>query len=298
MKILVSGSTGLVGSHLVPVLKSDGHEVVPLTRSSSDAANSNSVIWDVAEGTIEREKLTGFDAVVHLAGEPIAERRWNDEKKARIRDSRVKGTRLLSEALAELETPPRVMVSASAIGYYGDRGDDVLTEESGTGETYLSKVCWEWEAAADPARSAGIRVVHPRIGVVLSTEGGALNKMLTPFKLCVGGVVGSGKQYWSWIALDDLVGVIRFALTEERLTGPVNAVAPNPPTNREFTKMLGKVLGRPTIFPLPAFAARIALGETADELLLSSARVVPKRLQDAGYQFRHPELEEALRSIL
>jgi len=235
---------------------------------------------------------------VHLAGEPIAEGRWTQEKKRRILESRVKGTRLIAETLAKLNEKPRVLVSASAIGFYGDRGDEVLLEESASGEDFLSEVCREWEKATLAASQAGIRVVHLRIGIVLSAEGGALAKMLTPFKLGVGGRVGGGRQYMSWITLDDLVGVIRRALADESLRGPVNAVAPQAVTNEEFTKALGRVLGRPTFLPVPAFAARLAFGEMADALLLSSARVEPARLKEAGYEFSQTEVEGALRHVL
>jgi uncharacterized protein (TIGR01777 family) len=235
---------------------------------------------------------------VHLAGENIAKGRWNARKKARIRDSRVNGTRLLSEALTRLSKPPAVMVCASAIGYYGDRGDEVLREESASGSGFLAEVCRQWEAAAEPARKRGIRVVHLRIGVVLSPEGGALAQMLFPFRMGLGGKLGSGRQYFSWIAIDDLVTVIAHALTNDTLQGPVNAVAPHPVTNLEFTRTLGRVLARPTLFPMPALAARLAFGEMADELLLSSARVEPTRLLATAYQFRHPQLEGALRHLL
>ena len=225
-------------------------------------------------------------------------RRWNAAQKTRIRDSRTQGTRLLCEALAGLENPPAVFVCASAIGYYGDRGDETLDESSNAGDGFLADVCREWEAACEPARAKGIRVVNLRTGVVLSPCGGALQKMLLPFKLGVGGVVGDGKQHWSWIAIDDLIGAIHHALTHEELSGPVNVVAPHPATNRQFTKVLGKVLRRPTIFPLPAFAARLVLGEMADSLLLASARVLPKQLQETGFDFRFADLEDALRHLL
>lgn len=297
MRILVSGSTGLIGSGLVSELSAAGHEVVRLVRGDP-AEREREIRWDPAAGQIDRESLNGLDAAVHLAGENIAAGRWTAAQKARIRDSRVNGTRLLCEALAECEDRPRVLVCASAIGYYGDRGDEVLDETSPSGEGFLAEVCRQWEAAADPAREKGIRVVHLRTGVVLSGEGGALQKMLTPFKLGVGGVVGSGTQYWSWVARDDVAGAIHHAITHEELSGPVNATAPHPVTNREFTKTLGRVLHRPTIFPMPAFAAKLMLGEMADELLLASTRVLPRRLQDSGFEFRHPELEEALRHAL
>jgi len=296
MKILVSGSSGLIGSQLVPFLEAGGHEVMRLVRRG--ASGDDEIHWDPAAGSIDGEALAGLDAVVHLAGENIAAGRWNDELKRRIRTSRVEGTRLLCESLAELQTPPPVLVCASAVGFYGDRGNAELDEESEPGTSFLPDVCREWEAAADPARRRGVRVVSLRLGVVLSRDGGALEKMLGPFKLGAGGVIGGGRQYWSWIAIDDVVGAIQHAITCEALNGPVNCVAPNPVTNREFTKTLGRVLGRPTLVPLPAFAARLALGEMADALLLASARVLPKRLQETGYKFRHPELESALLNAL
>jgi uncharacterized protein (TIGR01777 family) len=301
MKVIVTGATGLVGRALVRSLLSDGHEVTRLVRGEAQgfrAPGTRAVHWEPYKGEINARELEGRDAAVHLAGDPIASGRWDEEKKRRILESRVKGTHLLAETLAGLSEKPRVLVSASAIGFYGDRGEEVLHEESASGEDFLSEVCREWEKATLAASQAGIRVVHLRIGIVLSAEGGALSKMLTPFKLGLGGRVGSGRQYMSWLTLDDLVSIIRRALEDEHLRGPVNAVAPNPATNAEFTKTLGRVLGRPTFLPLPAFAARLAFGEMADALLLSSARVAPTRLQEAGYQFRHPELEGALRYVL
>jgi len=294
VRILVSGSSGLVGSALVPFLTTSGHSVTRLVRSAPGKEEGR---WDPAAGTIDAAALEGHDAVVHLAGENIAER-WTPERKARIKDSRVKGTRLLAETLGRLAQPPKVLVAASAIGYYGDRGDALLREDSTSGSGFLAEVAREWEAATAAAATKGIRVVNLRIGVVLSPRGGALAKMLLPFKLGLGGVVGSGKQHWSWIALDDLLGIILFALNTDTLKGPVNAVSPKPVTNYEFTKTLGRVLKRPTIFPMPASAARFAFGEMADELLLSSTRVDPTKLVAAGYQFRFPELEGALRQVL
>lgn len=296
MNILVTGSTGLVGSAVVPFLTTGGHRVVRLVRGT--ARGPDEVEWNPQAGTIDVAKLEGLDAVVHLAGENIATSRWNAAKKARIRDSRVNGTRVLSEALAKLSRKPRVLVCASAIGYYGDRGADVMTETSPPGSSFLSNVCRDWEAACEPARQAGIRVVNLRTGVVLTPRGGALAKMLLPFKLCVGGVVGSGRQYWSWIALDDVVGAIHHAITHDELSGTVNAVSPEPSTNRDFTKTLGRVLSRPTIAPLPAFMVKLLMGEMGEELLLASTRVVPNRLQDSGYQFRCPTLDGALRHLL
>ncbi|MCY2968095.1 MAG: TIGR01777 family oxidoreductase, partial [Planctomycetota bacterium] len=242
--------------------------------------------------------LNDLDAVVHLAGENIAGGRWNAQRKARIRDSRGQGTLLLAEALAQLPKPPKVFISASAIGYYGDRGDEVLTEKSQPGTGFLADVCREWEAGAEPLRKKGVRVVNLRFGVVLSKDGGAIKQMLTPFKFGVGGILGNGKQYMSCLSLDDVVGIVQFALTHESLSGPVNAVCPTPLTNYEFTKTLGRALGRPTILPLPAFAARIALGEMADPLLLASDRVVPEALMTAGYKFLHPDVKTALDAVL
>ncbi|CAA9531217.1 MAG: Cell division inhibitor [uncultured Rubrobacteraceae bacterium] len=294
MNVLISGATGLIGSALVPELEANGHTVTRLSRSRSGA---NTVRWDPSAGTIEGD-LEGTEAVVHLAGESIAQGRWSPDKKRRILDSRVEGTRLLAERIAALSTPPKVMVSTSAVGFYGDRGDEVLTEESGPGEDFLAGVCREWEAAAEPARRAGIRVVHPRLGIVLSPQGGALGTTLPIFKLGGGGKIGSGRQWWSWVALDDVVGSIVHALTDETIEGPVNVGSPNPMTNAEYTKVLGKVLGRPTVLPLPAPAARIMLGEVADALLLASQRMEPAKLKATGYGFRHPQLEGALRHLL
>jgi uncharacterized protein (TIGR01777 family) len=294
MNVLVSGATGLIGSALIPELEAGGHSVTRLTRSPR---SDEDVRWDPDAGTIEGD-LAGTDIVVHLAGESIAEGRWTSEKKRRILESRQKGTRLLAEKIAGLPAPPSVMVSVSAIGYYGDRGNELLTEESEPGDLFLSRVCLEWEAAAEPAREAGVRVVHPRFGIVLSTEGGALGTTLPIFKLGGGGKIGSGKQYWSWVSLDDVVGAILHAIETDALSGPVNVTAPDPPTNAEYTRVLGRVLNRPTFFTVPAPAARIALGGMADELLLASARVQPAKLEETGYEYRHPELEGALRHLV
>ncbi|MSS72816.1 MAG: TIGR01777 family protein [Candidatus Latescibacteria bacterium] len=295
MNVLVTGSTGLVGLALVPSLTAGGHRVTRLVRSQP---GEGEVRWDPEAGILNAADLEGLEAVVHLAGENIAGRRWTAEQKARIRDSRVKGTRLLCETLAGLDRPPGTLVCASAIGYYGDRGEEVLREESAPGEGLLPEVCQAWEGAAAPARQKGIRVVNLRFGVVLSPKGGALAKMLFPFRMGAGGVIGSGRQYMSWIALDDAAGVIHHALGTGALRGPANAVTPHPVTNQTFTKTLGRVLGRPTIFPMPAFAARLAFGEVADALLLASTRVAPGRLLETGYVFRYPELEGALRHLL
>jgi uncharacterized protein (TIGR01777 family) len=292
--VAVTGASGLVGSAFVPLLAAGGDRLTRLVRR---AAKDGEVSWDSQSG-FDTAALAGIDAMVHLAGENIAAGRWTVAVKNRIRTSRVQGTRVLCEGLARLQPCPQVLVCASAIGYYGDRGDEVLTEESPGGEGFLADVVQEWEAAAQPARDAGIRVVNLRFGVILSAKGGALAKMLLPFKLGAGGRVGSGRQYWSWIAIDDAAGAIYHAIMTDSLAGPVNAVAPNPVTNTEFTRVLGGVLKRPTFMPMPAFAARLALGEMADELLLSSTRVAPKELQRTDCVFLYPTLEPALRHVL
>ncbi|MBA3423016.1 MAG: TIGR01777 family oxidoreductase [Rubrobacteraceae bacterium] len=299
MDVLVSGATGLIGTALSAELADGGHRVVKLSRSRP--SSEDTVRWDPDRGSLDASRLEGVSAVVHLAGEIIFSGptdRWTQAKKQRIMESRRKGTRLLSEAVAGLSDPPRVMVSASGINYYGDHGNELLTEESTTGSDFLAGVCREWEAAADPAREAGIRVAHTRFGIVLSPKGGALGNTLPIFKLGLGGKIGSGHQYWSWVALDDVVGAIIHSLTNETVTGPVNVGSPNPLTNAEYTKVLGKVLNRPTLFPLPAPAARLMLGEVADALLLASQRMEPAKLKETGYQFRYPELESALRHLL
>jgi uncharacterized protein (TIGR01777 family) len=296
MKILVTGASGLIGTALVSSLAASSHEVTRLVRGQPTSGETGAR-WDPVAGTIDASALEAIDAVVHLAGENIAGR-WTPAKKAKIRDSRVKGTQLLCETLTRLSSPPAVLVSASAIGYYGDRGDALLTDDSPPGQGFLAEVCRAWEAATEPARQHGLRVVQLRFGVVLSATGGALAQILTPFRLGLGGVLGSGRQYMSWIALDDAVGAIQHALATDALQGPTAAVAPQAVTNQEFTKTLGKVLGRPTAIPLPAFAARLMFGEMADEALLASARIQPMKLLASGYQFRYPELEAALRHVL
>ena len=297
MKILVSGSTGLIGTALYDLLKHGGHDVHRLVRTSVRPRESE-VHWNPSSGMIDETRLEGFEAVVHLAGENIASRRWTSEQKRRIRDSRVLGTALLAKALAKQTNPPKVFVAASAIGFYGSRGDEALTEASGAGTGFLADTCKVWEAAAEPVLAKGIRLVTMRTGIVLSPKGGALAKMLLPFKLGVGGKVGSGAQYMSWIALGDMAAAILHAILTETLSGPVNFVAPNPATNLEFTKTLGRVLKRPAVFPLPAFVAKKVFGEMGKELLLGSTRVEPKQLEASGYQFQFPELEGALRHVL
>lgn len=297
MKILVTGATGLVGSALLPALEKAGHKVGKLVRPGT-LPSEGDVKWDPISGAIDSAGIEGSDAVIHLGAENIAEGRWTKEKKRRIRDTRVRGTGLLAHALAELERPPATFVCASAIGFYGDRGSEVVDEESAPGAGFLAEVCKEWEAAAAPAEARGIRVVKLRFGVVLTGAGGALKQMLLPFKLGVGGRLGSGKQYMSWISIEDAVGAIVHCLANASLSGPVNVVAPEAATNAEFTKALGRALRRPTLFPVPAPALKLALGQMADELLLASTRVQPKVLQESGYAFRNPDLNSALRSAL
>ena len=298
MNVLVSGSSGLLGSALISELHSRGHRAVRLVRG--EGYSGDAVSWDPSSGIIDADALQRLrcDAAVHLAGESIFGLRWTAAKKQRILESRIEGTRLLAQTLAGLPEPPRVMVSASASGYYGSRGSEVLTEDSGPGEMFLSRVCREWEAAAQPALEAGIRVAHPRFGIVLSAEGGALGTTLPIFKLGGGGKVGDGGQFWPWAALDDVTGAIIHALENDSVQGAVNVNAPNPLTNAEYTRILGRVLGRPTVLPLPAPAARAMLGQMADELLLVSARMYPERLRQTGYEFRYTELEPALRHLL
>ena len=297
MKILVSGSHGLVGKALVRSLTGDGHEVIRLVRGEH-ALGSPEVGWQPQQGRIDVEHLEGIHAVVHLAGENIASGRWSAEKKKAIRESRVKGTALLSDALAQLSRPPSVFLSASAIGYYGDRGDESLTEKSAPGKDFLSSVCVEWEEATRPAVEKGIRTVYTRFGIILDPNEGALGKMLPPFRMGVGGRVGDGKQWMSWIALDDVVNGLKFLIEDELVQGPVNFVAPEPVRNTEFTATLGRILKRPTFFPIPAFGARLAFGEMADALLLSSQKVEPSVLEDKGFLFTWPTLEPALRHLI
>ncbi len=293
-KVLISGSSGLIGAALVRRLTAKGWQLTRLIRSTPSAAGQ--ISWDPAQ-PIPPESVSGFDAVIHLAGETIAER-WTEAKKRAVRDSRVLGTRNISEALAQAAKRPALLVSASAIGIYGDRGDQVLVEQSSPGEGFLAEVCREWESATRAAAKAGIRTVQARFGIVLSRSGGALAKMLGPFRLGIGGNLGSGRQWWSWVAVDDVIGAIEHVMKTETLEGPVNVVSPNPVTNREFTKSLASVLARPAVFPLPAFMARLALGEMADELLLASQRVEPARLRSSGYRFARPELRSALLAVV
>ena len=295
MRILVSGSSGLIGRAVGRSLRDEGHEVVPLVRSGGDGRSS--ILWDPASQRFDAASADGADAVIHLAGDSIASGRWTAAKKKAIRDSRIVGTQLLAEGIAGCSRPPAVLIAASAVGYYGNRGDEIVDESSSLGQGFLAEVCRDWEAAAEPARAAGIRVAHLRFGVVLAKEGGALATMLPPFRLGLGGKLGDGRQWMSWLTLEDVVSVVRFVLRGD-VSGPWNVVAPTPVRNDEFTRALGRVLSRPTFFSVPAFAARLVFGEMADEALLASTRVVPKRLLDAGFRFQHGELERALRDAV
>jgi len=295
MKILIAGASGLVGSALDLQLKAEGAEVTPLVRS---AAKSGEIEWHPNRGTIDGPALEGCDAVINLAGEGIANGRWTEAKKRRIIDSRVNGTRLLSETIANLSRKPKAFINASAVGFYGSRGDELVDEDSGPGQGFLAGVCRQWESATAPAEQAGIRVVKLRFGVILAKDGGIMGSILGPFKFGLGGKIGSGEQVMSWVAIDDVVAAISFILQNESLRGPINVVAPHPVTNEEFTKTLGRVLSRPTFMTMPAFAARLAFGEMADEMMLSSTRVAPKVLEGAGYKFRYPQLGAALEHLL
>lgn len=298
MKIILAGSSGLVGSELEPFLKSQGHIIKKLVRKNQ-GLREDEISWDPASDQLDLKELEGFDAVINLAGENIADGRWSEEKKQRILDSRVSSTKLLCQKMLQLEIPPKVLVNASAIGFYGDRGGEELDEKSASGsKSFITKVCREWEGAVLLARQKGIRVVCLRIGIVLSGRGGALAKMVKPFRIGLGGVLGSGEQYMSWITLDDLVEAINYVLTHDEIEGPVNVVSPYPIKNKDFTKTLGHVLHRPTLFPVPAFALKLAFGEMAEELLLSSARVFPVELEKRGFQYKFPELEGALQHLL
>jgi uncharacterized protein (TIGR01777 family) len=296
MRLLITGSSGLVGHALRVFLGGGGHQVRRLLRTPSAAEDATS--WNPTDGAFAGGAFDGIDAVVHLAGESIAGGRWTAVRKARILESRTIGTLQLCEALAKLDTPPKVLVTASAIGFYGDRGDKLVDESAVPGTGFLSDVCQAWEEAVAPARDRGIRVVHLRIGLVLTPLGGALGRMLLPFKLGVGGVLGTGNQYMSWISLEDLLGIVMHVLTDESTRGAVNAVVPQAVTNREFTKTLGSVLRRPTLLPAPAFALRLVLGEMADALLLASTRVDPAVLRRVRFEFVYPDLEGALRHML
>jgi uncharacterized protein (TIGR01777 family) len=297
LRVAISGASGLVGSALAPFLTTGGHEVVRLVRR--EPVGEDEVRWDPERGELEERALEGVDAVVHLSGASIAGGRWTPARKATIRSSRIESTHLLASSLARLERKPRVLVSASAVGFYGDRGDELLDEKSAPGSGFLAEVCREWEAATWPAEAAGIRVVKPRIGIVLSPAGGVLPLMLRPARFGLGGRLGNGRQLMPWIALDDLVGVIHHALFDESLSGPVNASAPDPAPNAEVVRALGRVLGRPTPLVVPALVLRLAMGrELAEETALASTGARPGRLEASSFQFLHPDLESALRAEL
>lgn len=296
MKVVITGSHGLIGSNLSDFLSQQGHDITRLVRTRPTGAHE--AYWNPEKGEIDANALEGVDAIIHLAGENIAEGRWNQSKKARIKNSRIQGTHLLSETVIGLKKPPSVFICASAIGFYGDRGKSPVDEASMAGSGFLTELCQAWERACLPIQNSGVRLVNMRFGVVLSPQGGALAKMLPPFKMGVAGRVGNGKQYMSWVALDDVLGAMEFALENQKIHGPVNVVAPRAVTNHEFSKTLGHVLHRPAIMPMPAMVARLAFGEMADELLLASTKVRPSRLLAAGYDFQYPELEGALDHLL
>lgn len=302
MRVAITGATGLIGSALCRRLMEEGHEVVLLVRHPGKAqqsfATAQAVKWEATEGPPPAEVLEGVDAVVNLAGESIAAGRWTAQRKEGIRQSRVLGTRHLVQALAACRSRPHVLVSASGIGYYGDRGSEPLDEATGSGGDFLAGVCRQWEGEAQRATELGMRVALLRTGLVLSTRGGALPRMLPPFKAFVGGWLGSGRQWMSWIHIDDEVGAIRQAIDQESIQGPLNATAPNPVTNREFSRELGRVLGRPALMPVPAFILRLLMGEMAQALLLQGQRVLPRKLEASGYHFRFTELRPALQNLL
>ncbi len=295
MNILITGATGLVGTALTESLTAQQHVVYPLLRNASTGA---AFYWQPAENSIHLDETIAIDVVIHLAGESIAEGRWNAQKKSRILNSRVQGTHLLCEALARLETRPKLLISASAIGYYGDTGDQAVDETSEPGTGFLAEVSQKWEQATAAASQAGIRTVNIRTGIVLSPQGGVLQKMLTPFKMGLGGVIGNGQQYMSWVSINDISSMISFIIETESISGPVNLVSNLPVTNKMFTRTLGKVLNRPTLLPMPAALARVMFGEMADALLLSSSRVLPKKLNETGYRFIDDNLEKAFTSLL
>lgn len=296
MRAIVSGASGLIGGALCDALASGGCTVVRLVRR--ETAGPNEIAWDPVDRKLDPAALDGADALIHLGGAGIASGRWTDARKQRIRDSRVVGTGLLAEALVCAQNPPKVWVCASAVGYYGDRGDEILSEDAEPGRGFLPDVCRAWEEATDPAIGAGIRVVGARFGMVLSRDGGAFPKLHTLFRMGLGGVLGSGRQYMSWITLEDAVRALQRLILAPDVPGPVNIVAPEPVTNAAFTRALGKALRRPTLLPAPAFAMRMALGEMADALLLASARAVPARLQADGFTFNHPQIDVALAHVL
>jgi uncharacterized protein (TIGR01777 family) len=302
MRIIISGASGLVGKALTEVLRNEGDTVKHLVRDAgkeSAGAGGDDIQWDPTSAQVDVPALENTDAVVHLSGASVADGRWTEARKQVLRSSRLDTTRILVDSLARLNRKPKVFICASAVGYYGNRGDEILTESSATGTDFLALLARDWESEAIRAQtSGGIRTVILRFGVILAADGGALPKMLAPFRIGAGGPLGNGRQWQSWIALEDVIGAIRFAIDNAGTSGPVNVVSPNPVRNAEFTQTAAKVLHRPAIFPAPAFALRLAFGEMADALLLASQRVQPRKLLEAAYQFRHTELEETLRTIL
>lgn len=297
MNILITGGTGYIGSHLKDFFSKNGDKVSVFTRSK-DTDNRTTFHWDPSSRVVPLEPLENADVVIHLSGASVMGKRWTSSYKQEILKSRVKSTTVLSETLAELSSPPEIFISCSALGFYGDRGQDLVDENSGAGEGFLADVCCSWEAATHTATKAGIRVVTARLGMVLSRDGGALGRMLLPFRLGLGGRLGSGNQYVSWISMDDVLSGIKHCIETESVVGPVNFVAPKPVTNLEFTHSLGLALHRPTLFPFPAFLARLVFGQVADELILSSTRVNPCRLLESGYHFQHYEIQPTLLELL
>ena len=295
MKVAISGASGLIGTALRSSLTSDGHEVIPLTRRASSSP-LETITWDLDQGRFDASALEGVDAVVHLAGEPVA-KRWNQERKNAIRQSRVRGTKLLVEGLKSLKNPPKLLVSSSAVGFYGDGGDTELDESAPPGEGFLSDVCHEWEKSTMEALGLGIRAVCMRTGIVLSTQGGALGQMLLPFKLGLGGPLGNGKQWMPWIHIDDIVGAFRYVMANDDLVGAVNGTSPNPATNADFTKALGRALHRPAVLPVPTFGLKLLFGEMA-QILVEGQRALPKKLLFTGYEFKYPDLSGALEDVI
>jgi uncharacterized protein (TIGR01777 family) len=294
LRIAITGATGFIGSHLAPTLRAEGHTVVPVSRKPLP----NGIQWNPDRGELDPAPFEGIDVVIHLAGEGIADKRWSEDRKRAIRESRTGPTALLAKTLASLDRPPRVLISMSAVGIYGDRGDEVLTEASPLGNDFLAQACIAWEAAGDAARAAGIRVVHPRMGIVLSPDGSALAKMLPVFRLGIGGRLGSGRQWLSWVAIDDAMRGLRHCALHEELSGPVNLTSPQPSTNADFTRILATVLRRPAVIPVPTFALKLLFGEMAEGTVLASQRTLPARLADAGFQFRFAAMDMALRHLL
>jgi len=295
MKVLVTGSSGFIGSVLTKSLTANGHDVRRLLRNN---LLKNEPYWNPEDGFINLKDFVDIDAVIHLAGDNIADGRWTSGKKTRIMDSRVKSTKLLAESLAKSEYKPRAFISGSAVGFYGDCGNNIINETRHSGTGFLAGVCKQWEKATGSAANAGIRVANIRTGMVLSMAGGALKKMIIPFKMGLGGIIGNGKQYISWVTIDDVVEMIQYIMTNDSINGPVNLVSPNPVSNYQFTRTLGRVLHRPTILPMPGLIARIIFGEMANELLLAGTRAIPQKLINSGYKFRHSELEAALKYLV